>query len=239
MSLLQNLSKNFETFTNADQQLPETKDLNDSLDFAIISHVVSPDSGRAFVSSGFGETWRSSFKLPGQPTAEMQSVCTYINSEIKPAISKALAYQILNCSVLMNGAAPPVAQSSALIVASALSKFPAGQGISTTMNASVSSATSTGNLAAIPVAVSLALNKLSTEILNDITISDVKEVQSLDGDLESSGLSGTKSQRVDAWKKAEVDILSTKVPINIYPTQEGLKYWNSILQTIAEAIPKQ
>jgi hypothetical protein len=238
MTLISNLSKNFsDSFFNADKEAPELKDLSSALDAAIAAHVVSPASNSAFLSKGFGNTWKLSFKIKGQPTEEMTKVCEYINSNIQKPISNALGNQIKNCSTLMAASPPPVAQGSVPVVNAALATFPGGQAIAATMNASVASATSSGNLAGIPTAVSLALSQLSSEIAKDDAISLIQEIQVLDYQLEIQGLSGAKKMRKDAWKLANPDVLSIAAPKDIYPSTDGKKFWDAILQAIAESIP--
>lgn len=236
MTLISNLYSNFETFTNVDTSDARLTDLNDSLDSALIKHVKSPGAF-AFLSSGFGNSWKSSFKTENQPTEEMSNVCSYINEQIEKPIAIALSNQIKNCSVLMSTANPGTAQASVPIINAALSQFEAGAAIAATMNSSVAAAVSSGNLQSIPGIVSVALLNASDQIKIDVKVSYIKEMQRLDNDLEMVGLSQITKQRKDAWKLAENDILATKCPENIYPTEEGKKFWDTILQTIAQTVP--
>lgn len=237
MSLISNLEKNFNSFSNVDRSSKELVDLNSSLDNAIKKHIVSPELNFSFVQNGLGSTWSNSFSLSDQPTKEIKDVCSYIDINLEKPISLAVSRQIENCSILISTVPPSVAQACVPIINSALATYPDGQSISSTMNSSVTSANSTGNVQLVQQAVSLALSAISKQILANQSISRSDKIKRLDFDMQTVGLIGVTQKRREAWKQTSTDILSIERPMNIYPTEDGSKFWKSIIETIEQGTP--
>ncbi len=243
MSLITNLATMFgSTFGNIEGGPgDELRDMSNALAKAINDHIAQPTANKAFVTTGFGTTWNSSYTLEGLPTDVLRSHGTHIEPFIAPILADALAFHLNAVALLMNATAPPIAQASVSVVASVLGSIPGGAAIATTMTSAVAAAVAVpggGGLPTIPALVGTAIIGLAGLVtslrLTPALGADMANL--LDFQLQSVGLTGATNARPTAWAAISSTVLA--IPVNpALAGSLGVNFWTAILLTIMKAVP--
>lgn len=243
MSLITNLTTIFGlTFGNIEGGPgAELRDMSDALARAINDHIAQPTANKAFIATGFGTTWNNAYTVGGLPTDVLRSHGTYIEPLIAPILADALALHLNFVALLMNAAAPPIAQASVSVVSAVLGSVPGGAAIATTMVSAVAAAMAVpggGGLPTIPALVGTAITGLAGLVtslrLTPALGADMANL--LDFQLQSVGLTGATNARSASWAAIFATVLT--IPVN--PSLAGplgVNFWLAILLTIQQAVP--
>lgn len=238
MNLIESLRANFATFDLVDISA-ELNDISTALEIAKVSHIESP-AGESFKPVNFGSAWIDFHSREGQPKECISRLAAYLGPFMSSVLSESVAnlINILSSKVTVEFMAPLVPVISASLASAPPHLATQAASISSTMNASYSSAIANGQTEQARLSIVFALTQFSELVRSDkdSSVPYASIVSDIDIILSSPIIQSSKLQnRREAWGLARPLLDLVPPPLGILSGEQGVAFFSAVILTIKES----